>query len=119
MPQRNARDKAQLDRAEEAQKQAAKQRRDDLIFIMADPRGRRFIWDQLEFTEVFSVGWDPSAKIHFNAGKRNVGLRLFQELHQVCPDLYLLMAKEAADAVKKRQELDDALIEAENGDANG
>jgi hypothetical protein len=117
--QRNARDEKQIERAEEAQKLAVKKRKEDLMFVMADPRGRRVVWDQLEFTGVFSVGWDPSAKIHFNAGMRNVGLRLFQELHQVCPDLYLMMAKEAADAAKKRQELDDALIEAENGDANG
>lgn len=116
---RNAANPKQLERAKEQEKYAAKQRREDVFFIMGDPKGRRVIWDVLEFTGVFSVGWDPSAKIHFNAGMRNVGLRLFQELHQVCPDLYLLMAKEAAEAVKKRQELDDLLNEADTGDANG
>lgn len=116
---RNAADPKQLERAKRQQEKALQQRKDDLFFLMGDPKGRRFVWDQLEFTGVFSVGWDPSAKIHFNAGMRNVGLRLFQELHQVCPDLYLLMAKEAADAAKKRQELDDLLNEAENGDADG
>jgi hypothetical protein len=117
--QRNAKDEKQIGRAEEQQKLDVKRRKEDVYFVMGDPKGRRILWDILEFTGVFSVGWDPSAKIHFNAGMRNVGLRLFQELHQVCPDLYLLMAKEAAEAVKKRQELDDALIEADNGEANG
>ncbi len=116
--QRNARDQKQIERQEQRVKKDEQQRKDDVLYIMADPGGRRYVWDLLSFTGVFSVGWDPSAKIHFNAGMRNVGLKLFQELHQVCPDLYLVMAKEAANADKKRQELDDALNEVENGDAN-
>lgn len=117
--QRNARDERQVERAKEAERQAAKKRKEDLMFVMGDPKGRRVVWDQLAFAGVFNLGWDPSAKIHFNAGMRNVGLRLFQELHQVCPDLYLLMAKEAEEADKKRQELDDLMNEAENGGASG
>lgn len=116
--QRNASDKKQIERQERRSKNEAEQRKADVVHVMASPSGRRVIWDLLEFTGVFSVGWDPSAKIHFNAGMRNVGLKLFQELHQVCPDLYLEMAREADEASKKRQVIDDALNEVENGDAN-
>lgn len=117
--QRNARDEKALKRASEKEKLLTKRRIDDVNLVMSTQQGRRFVWDLLEFTGVFSVGWDPSARIHFNAGMRNVGLKVFSELHQVCPDQYLLMAKEAADESKERQKLDEALTEAENGDANG
>ena len=119
MAQRNAADPKQIERAKRQQEKALQQRKDDLFFIMGDPKGRRFVWDQLSYAGIYTDGWDPSARIHFNSGRRNVGLRLFLEIHQVCPDLYLLMSKEAAEADKKRQELDDLLNEAENGDADG
>ncbi len=68
---------------------------DDLEQVMNTECGRRFIWKILSASGVFhsSFSSDPYSTA-FNEGARNKGLELFNNLLSVCPDLYLVMAKE-------------------------
>ena len=93
------------DRAKLLEQERTKQRLEDIRELMALPSFRRFIWDQMSYCRVFSDGWDASARIHFNAGQRNVGLRMFAEIQSVCPELYAVMTKE-----QQEQERKDALL---------
>ncbi len=88
-------------RTEEAERKAAElKRRDDqdIENIMNTESGRRFIWALLEDTKVFasSFAGDNNAT-NFNEGQRNAGLRVFSDVMRVCPDMWLVMAKEAKE----------------------
>ncbi len=91
-------DEQQLKDAEQKQKLLADRQRDDLIFVMSSQQGRRVIWNLLDKAGVFAVSFtgDNNAT-NFNEGRRSEGLRLFSDVMQHCPDLYMTMAKEAAE----------------------
>jgi hypothetical protein len=83
--------------AEEAKRQAlAKQQQAaDFLWLMSDPRGRRFVWRQLAAAGVFQSSFDPTAmNMAFNEGRRSEGLRLLALVMELCPDLYPTMMKE-------------------------
>lgn len=82
--------------AEQKQKLLEERQRDDLIHVMSSQQGRRVIWKLLDAAGVFRVSWtgDNNAT-NFNEGRRNEGLRLFNDVMAFCPDLYMDMAKEA------------------------
>lgn len=84
--------------AEVKQKLLAERQRDDLIHVMGSAQGRRVIWNLLDKAGVFSVSFtgDNNAT-NFNEGRRSEGLRLFSDVMQHCPDLYMTMAKEARE----------------------
>lgn len=102
MTQINEQNKA---RAKLLEMEQRDRREKDLRELMALPAFRRYAWDLLSYCRVFSDGWDASARIHFNAGQRNVGLRAFAEIQQTCPEQYALMAQEQFE-----QERKDALL---------
>ncbi len=74
---------------------ARQQENDDLLFVMSAPQGRRFIWGLLGRAGVFRSTFNTNALgMAFGEGSRNEGLKLFNHIHEVCPELYLLMTKE-------------------------
>ena len=44
---------------------------------------------------MFSSIWRQSAEIHYLAGKQDIGHEIQANIVRVCPDLYLLMQREA------------------------
>lgn len=67
----------------------------DFKWLMADVRGRRIVWRQLEESGVFASSYHPTAmQMAFNEGKRNDGIKLLAKVHEHCPDLYSTMMKE-------------------------
>lgn len=70
---------------------------DDLRFILADKRGRRFVRRLLESTELFAVSKVMNASIYALEGKREIGKLLFSDLMDAQPDAYLLMMKESKE----------------------
>lgn len=72
----------------------------DLTYIMAEPRGRRWLHNFLfvvcHVDRISHVPTDPHTSA-FNEGGRAVGLALQEEIRRVQPDKYLLMLKENAD----------------------
>jgi len=94
-------DKAQQD-AEKQQKLLADRYRDDVTHVMSSQQGRRVVWNLLSAAGVFKTSFtgDNNAT-NFNEGRRSEGLRLFSDVMGFCPDLYMLMAKEAKDDEEK------------------
>lgn len=95
-------DEQRLKDAEQNQKLAAERQRDDLKHVMSSVQGRRLIWLLLNNAGVFSLSFTgDNASTNFNEGRRNEGLRLFNEVMTHCPDLYLTMANEAREDEEK------------------
>jgi len=94
----------------------------DVKWQMDSERGRKFIWRILEMCRVFNtvcrkfneqtqkddLCFDPGM-MALNEGARNVGLNLFNEIMEVAPKKYMVMALEA----KERSELLKAQLEKE------
>lgn len=92
--------------AEQLQRQ---QEVSDFLWLMNDPRGRRFIWRTLARCRVFQPSIGPTdAATNFNEGQRNVGLFHLGEINELCPELFPVMAAESASAkpTDKPQEFD-------------
>lgn len=91
--------------AAEQNKKAENQRKNelnDLKLVMETECGRRVIWRLMEQAGVFSSSYTGEAlSSAFAEGKRNSGLRLFNEVMQACPDLYLVMAAEAKEETEE------------------
>lgn len=90
--------------SEEAVKNAARKERDiaerernDVCMVLSTKQGRRFVWKYLEFCGVFRSTWEASARIHFNEGMRNVGLKLLADVNNAQPEAYLQMMREAKE----------------------
>ena len=87
--------------SEEAHKKSIElKKRDDqdIENIMNTESGRRFIWSLLEETKVFASSFTgDNNSTNFNEGQRNAGLRVFSRVMAVCPDMWLVMAKEAKE----------------------
>lgn len=91
---------ADPDQVREADKQFKNQRDQDLEdvrFILDSKQGRRFLWRLLTHCKTFESIWEPSAKIHYNAGVQNVGHFLMAEVVAANDDALLQMMKEAKD----------------------
>ncbi len=85
-------DKAEADKLLEL---AAQQRANDFKWMMGDKRGRRIVWRQLSEAGVFQQSFHPDAlTMAFNEGRRSAGLRILDQVHTLCPDLYTTMMKE-------------------------
>lgn len=86
-----------------AQRDQQKRTDDDLKAVMSSEEGRRFMWRLLAESHVFgsSFSADPYLTA-FKEGCRNFGLQMFEGLHRVCPELYALMADEAAKQQEKQ-----------------
>jgi hypothetical protein len=72
-------------------------RRDNaLVNLMRTVDGRKFMWDVLGNCHIFSTCFHENPLIMAKAeGERNIGLMLFAHIMRVCPNEYLIMAKES------------------------
>lgn len=91
----NAADPAQVKNAENKILRGRERELRDVADLLATVPGRRFIWRYLGECGVFRTSWEPSAKIHFNEGMRNIGLMLLADVNEADPDGYLKMLKES------------------------
>lgn len=78
---------AQLDRQTEI---------DDLVWLMSDKRGRRFVWRLLERSGIYRTSFRVDAlAMAFAEGARNHGLQLLDEITKHCASRVSEMHKEA------------------------
>lgn len=108
----NAADPKQIEEASDEAAFLGRLRKDDLEFVLSDPKGRRFIWDLFSATNLFSNCFDREALIMaFRAGTRDVGLELFREVAFGFPEKYSEMVaealKEQASKPKPKQEIEE------------
>lgn len=92
---RNAADEAQVKEASNKEKRGREREIDDLVSILSTKHGRRFYWRMLTECKTYHSIWEPSAKIHYNAGRQDVGHFLMAEAIAASPDLYLKMVNES------------------------
>ena len=76
----------------------------DVAFIMQTEQGRRFIYGLLERSYIFKTTMQGNSWSFFYEGMRNLGLSVYQDIMEVCPDRYIEMCREA----KKIKQEDDA-----------
>jgi len=76
------------------EKVAAKQDIDDFLWLMRNKQGRRFMWRLLTWTHIFKSSFTGNSETFFREGERNIGVRLMDEIHSNCPELYSTMVKE-------------------------
>lgn len=92
MAQRNARNPDEMD----LQQLAIETEQEDLAFVMADPRGRRFMWALMGkcgvYTNAFNTNFGVSA---FACGRQSVGQDLLRRVTTERPEQYLQMQAEA------------------------
>ncbi len=69
----------------------------DLRFILQSKEGRRFLWKLLSKCRVFSSIWEPSAKIHYNAGSQDLGHFIQAEIVTASQERYFEMMTEAKE----------------------
>lgn len=91
---KNAADKKQVDSAAKKEQSKRDQEVNDLKFILETVQGRRVFWRFLEHCRVFGSVWEPSAKIHFNSGKQDVGHFIMAEITDADEKYLFEMMKE-------------------------
>lgn len=70
---------------------------EDLIWLMSHKQGRRLMASLLDVTGVFRSSYTGTEETTFREGARNVGLRYFAKITDLCPDHYVTMLKEHKD----------------------
>ena len=98
---KNAADPSQVAKAKETEKQRQIREDNDLLFILSDPRGRRFIWRLLGFCGVFNSSFTGNSTTFFNEGTRSVGLWATAEVVRLKPEAYVEMMVESNNEDKK------------------
>lgn len=93
--QKNAADENQVKEARLTEKRIRERELGDLRYLLASAQGRRLIWRLLGHCKSFESVWEPSAKIHYNAGKQDVGHFLMAEIIAADENSFLQMMKEA------------------------
>jgi hypothetical protein len=96
----NAADEQSLAESAKREKNQRSQELDDLQKILTMPEGRRVIWRFLEHTNAFASIWENSARIHYNAGRQDVGHFIIAEVEAAAQDALFVMMKEAKDRKK-------------------
>lgn len=73
--------------------------------LMADPAGRRWLYDLLSFCHVYVTSFERNALgMAYSEGERNVGLRLTADALEANQDAYLMMLKEKASERPRKPE---------------
>ena len=96
-------DKAQAKSAA-AQRLARSVEVEDFKWLMGNKQGRRFVWRLLEKAGVFRTTFRLNNEMAFLEGMRNMGLILVADIHEICPEKYHIMVKEADDNAKRTRE---------------
>lgn len=89
----------QQDHATKKKQQKAPERtRDHLVYdmksVLNDKVGRRVLWDIMAHCRVFESIWEPSARIHYLAGRQDVGHMILSLINDANPEAMILMMNE-------------------------
>lgn len=88
-------------------------RKEDLLVVLKTASGRRFVYDILDESGLFSgsfVAGHPDIS-DFNEGKRDIGVKLLQDLMNAAPDAFTQMYREKASEVKQAADEDAKLTQ--------
>jgi hypothetical protein len=79
----------------------ARQRDEAFRWLMGDHKGRLLVWELLDKTGVFRGGLIDTARLLFNEGARNVGLKYLADIQRLTPQQFVTMQAEATARQKK------------------
>ncbi len=96
----NAADPKQVKSAGHKERLRENEQKKDLQEVLSTVEGRRFLWAQLGKCKVYESIWESSAKIHYNAGKQDLGHQLMKDILEASPEAYLQMQKESMELNK-------------------
>lgn len=89
---------------DEAQALAARIEQDDLKMLMSNASGRRFMWKLLGDCRIFHSNFSTSAlEMARREGRREIGLKLLEQVHLLCPERYEEMRKEQLNGKRQRR----------------
>lgn len=78
------------------------QERDDYKWLLADPRGRRIMWELLSACGLYRTSFHSSgSQTAFNEGMRNIGIMLNARVIEHAPETWIQMSTEAREASGK------------------
>jgi hypothetical protein len=104
--------------AEKAAKLREVARINYLVGAMSIPQGRAWFYDFLESCHIFADPFCGDAlREAYSKGERNIGLKVYTDIVQNCPDLFTQMMKEANYARSNSGERSDS--PGYNGDSSG
>lgn len=92
---KNAANQTQINEASKVEKRGRELEIQDLKNILSQAHGRRFVWRLLSHCKVFESIWHPSALIHANAGRQDVGHFVLAEVMAADEEAYIKMARES------------------------
>ena len=92
---KNAADPEQVRKAKQKVESLNDRRLNDVREVLNNKRGRRFIWELLEFCGVFKTSLADEHVIFYNEGQRNVGLKLLADINEAAPEAYIVMLNES------------------------
>lgn len=93
--QKNAADEEQVKQARLSEKRVRERELSDIRYLLQSAQGRRFLWRLMGHCKSFESVWEASAKIHYNAGKQDVGHFVMSEIIASDENAFLQMMKEA------------------------
>ena len=91
----NAADSEQVKKAQKKAKRDRDRELDDLRRIMDTDHGRRFIWRLLDRAGLYRTSFTGNSETFFREGMRNLGLMVQADIHEACPEKYMLMLTES------------------------
>lgn len=102
---RNVADPSQVAQASEKEKFGRDLELDDLRFILATQQARRVFWRLLKYAGVHESIWEPSAKIHYNAGRQDFGHFIESEIIEADEEFLFQMMKESQERSKTNRKV--------------
>lgn len=91
---RNVASKAEIKKQKKEAKSLRERELADIKAVLELPEGRRFLWRVLSRCNVFGSVWEPSAKIHYNAGQQDMGHFLMAEVLAADEQIFFNMMTE-------------------------
>lgn len=90
------------DRAHVADRQrrrrfAAEREDSDLVWLMNQREGRRFVWRLLKACHLYESSFTGDNATFFREGERNVGLQILADIVRLCPELHARMFSESQE----------------------
>lgn len=94
---KNASDPAQVKEAGERERSARERNLDDLLWVLSDRRGRRFLWNLMAKCGLYErshvAGLEDATA--FNEGQRHIGLHLLKDISTADENMLFEMMKES------------------------
>jgi hypothetical protein len=91
----NAADPEQVKYAERKERQRRARFGLALKTVLGTTAGRLVFWELLSRAGIYRSIWDPTERIHYNAGRQDFGHELLATILETDEDAYLLMEREA------------------------